>query len=158
MKKMMLLGFLMLAAVALAGESTYTLTSSTQATAPSGASQTGAIAIANTWKGVGVAIFDQRDGGAGDVELIQSQVRGRAWLYNAAYANPDGGGGWLRYPALDAVGVSDAGAGGVAGQFVEVAPAVAGGLSGDKLYSTTENVLLEDGGTPVHKVTITTLY
>lgn len=77
MKKMMLLGFLMLAAVALAGESTYTLTSSTQATAPSGASQTGAIAIANTWKGVGVAIFDQRDGGAGDVELIQSQVRGR---------------------------------------------------------------------------------
>ena len=136
MKKMMLLGFLMLAAVALAGESTYTLTSSTQATAPSGASQTGAIAIANTWKGVGVAIFDQRDGGAGDVELIRT----------IAAANDR------------TVGVSDAGAGGVAGQFVEVAPVVAGGLSGDKLYYTTENVLLEDGGTPVHKVTITTLY
>lgn len=160
----LIIASLALATLALAEETSYTLTSSTQATAPSGASQTGAsAAIANGWKGVGVAIYDVRDGGNYDNNLIFSQVRAWAWVYNSTYLAPDGGNGWVRFPALDVQGPADAGAGGVYGVYLSAAPVVDSALINQRLYYTTENITAAnlDGGadiTPVHRVTINTLY
>ncbi len=150
--------------VALADSSSYVLNGTTASVAPSGASQTGAITLTNGFRGVGVAIGDNMDGGV-DVDLISSAVRGYAWIYNANYLNRDGGAGWLRYPRLDVAGITDAGgiavqgANGVVGQFFTVDPVVTGGFVGSKLYYTTgTSVTYDDAGLAVHKVTITTLY
>lgn len=154
-----------LGAVALAGESTYSLTSSTSSTQPSGVAQTGGIAITNGIRGVNVGIFDQRDGSVTDIDPINTAVRGYAWIYSAAAVQSDGGGGWLRFPALDVVGIADAGgiaaAGteGVEGQWMQALPNVTGGLIDYRLYYTTGgSVGSADGGSPTHKVTIVTNY
>lgn len=150
---------------ALAGQSTYTLTTAQAAAAPSGANQTGAIALTNGWRGVNVGIFDSRDGSVLDIDPINTAVRGYAWVYSAAAVQQDGGGGWLRFSALDVQGIADAGgiatAGteGVEGQWMQALPNVTGGLIDYKLYYTTgTSVGSADGGTPVHKVTIVTNY
>lgn len=159
-----------LGAVALAGESTYSLTSTTALVAPSGAAQSGAITITNGWRGVSVGIFDQRDGSVGDIDQINSAVRGYAWIYEAAAVQSDGGGGWLRFSQLDVQGIADAGGiaaigtEGVQGQWMQVPsttiyPSPTGGLIDYKLYYTTGGTVISaDAGTPTHKVTIVTHY
>ncbi len=155
--------FALAASVAVAGSSSYLLNGTNQTTAPSGASQTGAITIANGFRGVGVAIADFNDGGA-DQDLISGAVRGYAWIYSSSNVNPDGGAGWLRYPRLDVQGIADAGGAaaagqnGVQGQFFTIDPVVTSGFFAQKLYYTTSGVTYDDAGVAVHQVTITTLY
>lgn len=163
MKKMLIIAALFacaLGADAFAEESNYTLTTSTAATPPSGYNAAGSIPLRNSWKGIGVGVYDYRDGGTSDNELLTSQIRVRAWIFNASYLSPDAGQGWIRWPQLDGEGVVDAGAGGVLGQFIEIAPPVAGGLSTTDagLYYTVENAIMDDGGTPVLRVKLITLY
>lgn len=161
-----LLGLISLvSAIALAGESTYTLTAATASTQPVGASQTGALALTNGFRGVSVGIFDQRDGSVLDIDPINTAVRGYAWIYSSTFLQPDGGGGWLRYSDLDVQGIADAGgiatAGteGVEGQWMQHVNTVTGGLIDYKLYYTTGGTVgSADGGSPTHRVTIVTHY
>lgn len=163
----MLMVAVAISSIAIAADSTYTLTSATSSTPPNGVSQAGALPITNGFRGVSVSIYDRRDGSVTDNDLIQTVPQGFAWISTPADSGvqPDGGGGWLRFPALDVNGIADAGGRaaidvwGVQGQTMEAAPPVTNGLVGRNLYYTTgTSVVGADGGLPAHFVTITTLY